>query len=338
MTAPVTAADYEALAAEILESAGTAPTAARSVAEALVRAEADGLSSHGLARLPTYCAQVVSGKVAGDATPILTRIGAAAARIDAADGFAYPAFDVAIEAIVEMAAASAVAVVAVANSHHFGVAGHHVERIAERGLVGVVFGNSPAGIAPWGGTAKLFGTNPVAFAFPRREHPPLVVDLSLSRQARGKIMLAAQEGRSIPEGWALDEHGAPTTDAQAALAGSMIPIGEAKGAALVMAVELMAAALTGSHFGYEASSFFTDAGDPPRVGQLLLAFDPKPLSAGTFPGRIEALVSEIEQQRGTRLPGTRRLANRAATGAEGLTVSEKTRRWMLDRTSAPEPG
>ena len=333
MSTPVSAADLQARAAAALENAGTAPEVARSVAAALVRAEVDGLGSHGLARLPSYCAQVASGKVVGDARPVLTRVGAAAARVDAADGFAYPALDEAIEVAAELAAESAVAAVAVTNSHHFGVAGHHVERLAERGLIGVVFGNSPAAIAPWGGATKLFGTNPIAFAFPRRAHPPLVIDLSLSKQARGKIMLAAQEGRPIPEGWALDEHGHPTTDPDAAMAGSMIPMGEAKGSALVLAVELMAAALTGAHFGFEASSFFTDGGGPPRVGQFLLALDPGPFSDGAFADRIEALLAAIESQEGTRLPGDRRLTRREAV-AGGLEVSAEMLQWLEEHSAA----
>src|SRR5690606_19350669 len=117
---------------------------------------------------------------------------------------------------------------------------YHVERLAERGLAGFAFGNSPAAIAPWGGKTGVFGTNPIAFAAPRKDGPPLVVDLSLSRVARGKIMVASQTGEPIPEGWALDADGRPTTDPKAALAGTMVPIGEAKGAALALVVEILA--------------------------------------------------------------------------------------------------
>ncbi len=300
------------------------------MARALIRAERDGLPSHGLARMQSYCAQVRSGKVDGHAEPAVSRLGAAAARIDAADGFAYPAFDLAVDTAIQLTADSPVAAIAVTNSHHFGVAGHHVERLAEAGLIGLVFGNSPAAIAPWGGNVKLFGTNPIAFGFPRRADDPLVIDLSLSKAARGKIMLASKEGRPIPEGWALDAEGNPTTDADAALAGSMIPMGDAKGAALVLAVEVMTAALTGAHFGFEASSFFTDSGGPPRVGQFVLAFVPGPFSDDSYLERLEVLLEAIEVQPGTRLPGSRRLDSRRRIDVEGITVPGELDAWLAE--------
>ncbi|MFQ5971235.1 MAG: Ldh family oxidoreductase [Alphaproteobacteria bacterium] len=310
--------ELEDLAARGLERAGTRSDAARSVARALVKANADGLASHGLARLPTYCAQVRAGKVDGGAVPTGSRLGASGARIDAGSGFAFPALDLAIEMAAEMARETPVVALAVTNSHHFGIAGHHVERLAERGLVGLIFGNSPAGIAPWGGARPLFGTNPIAFACPLPDLPPLVVDVSLSKQARGKVMIAAREGRPIPEGWAIDSGGRPTTDPEAALAGSMLPMGDAKGAALALAVEVLSAALTGANFGYEASSFFDDKGGPPRVGQFMLALAPEPFSDGTFLDRVGRLVDAILAEPNTRLPGSRRLAARAKSEAEGI--------------------
>lgn len=323
-----TAAELENLATEVLMKAGTAEPAAASVARALVRANRDGLNSHGLARLKAYSAQAAVGKVNGAAIPHMDNLGPAAARIDAGDGFAFPAFDLAIDTIAAMTESTPVAGIAITNSHHFGVAGHHVERLAERGVVGLVFGNSPAGIAPWGGSRPLFGTNPIAFGFPRIDDSPVVIDLSLSKQARGKIKLAAEEGSPIPEGWALDVDGNPTTNAAAAMGGSMLPMGDAKGAALVLAVEIMAAAMTGAHFGYEASSFFDDKGGPPRVGQFLLGLRPGPLSGGTYNERIEVLLAAVLEQPGTRLPGARRLGNRAVADQDGIDIPDDLFNWM----------
>lgn len=323
-----TAAELEKLASEVLIRAGTAEPAAFSVASALVRADSDGLNSHGLARLKAYSAQVAAGKVAGNAVPGLENLGQSAARIDANDGFAFPAIDMAIDTLVEMTTETPVAGIAITNSHHFGVAGHHVERLAERGVVGLVFGNSPSAIAPWGGSRPLFGTNPIAFGFPRAGADPVVVDLSLSKQARGKIKLAADEDRSIPEGWALDVDGNPTTDAVAAMDGSMLPLGDAKGAALVLAVEIMAAAMTGAHFGYEASSFFDDKGGPPRVGQFLLGFRAGPLSGGTYESRLEELLTAIVEQPGTRLPGARRIRIRKSSEEIGIDIPDDLIAWM----------
>jgi len=323
-----TAAELEQLATDVLMKAGTAEPAARSVAIGLVRANKDGLNSHGLARLKAYSSQVIAGKVEGQAVPMLEKLGQSAARIDANDGFAFPAFDMAIDALVEMTAETPVAGIAVTNSHHFGVAGHHVERLAERGVAGLVFSNSPQAIAPWGGSRPIFGTNPIAFGFPRADAPPVVVDLSMSKQARGKIKLAAEEGREIPEGWALDKDGNPTTDAAAAMGGSMIPLGDAKGAALVLAVEIMAAAMTGAHFGYEASSFFDDKGGPPRIGQFILGFNPGPLSGGTYTERLEVLLAAVTDQPGTRIPGARRVGIREKSEAEGIDIPDDLVSWM----------
>ncbi len=318
----ITLDEAQALAQAALERAGTATAAAQSVARALARAEADGLASHGLARVPAYAAQVASGKVAGQALPELIVLGAAGARVDAHYGFAFPALDLAIDAAAELAGGSCASAVAVTRSHHFGVAGHHVERLAERGLIGLIVGNSPGGIAPWGGRRALFGTNPIAFACPRRDAAPLVIDVSLSKVARGKVMVAAQRGEAIPDDWALDADGRPTTDAKAALAGTMLPLGDAKGAALALMVEILAAALTGANFAAEASSFFDDQGPPPGVGQCLIAIDPGPFSGGGFGERLEVLLGAIEDEPGARLPGTRRLALRDKAMAEGISVPE----------------
>ena len=314
-------AELETLAVQAFLRAKTSEANARSVARALVAAEADGLSSHGLSRLAAYCDQAIAGKVNGFATPKVIRSKPSVIAVDAASGFAFPALDLGVAAAVPAAKETGLAAVAVGHSHHFGVAGHAVERLTEVGLVGIAFGNSPAAIAPWGGSKPLFGTNPIAFAWPRTGRPALVIDLSLSKVARGRIMVAAQKGEPIPEGLALDADGQPTTDAKAALAGTMIPMGDAKGAALVLMVELLAVALTGSNFGWEASSFFDAKGPPPHVGQLLIAFDPAAFSAHAK-GRAEMAFRAIAGQAGARLPGERRVKLRAKAQAEGVDVPD----------------
>ena len=313
-----------ALVARALENSDTSAANAASVAQALVAAEIDGQKGHGLSRVASYAAQARSGKVNGRAVPRLTQPRPAALVVDAADGFAFPAIDLAIERLAALTPETGVAAAAIHHSHHFGVAGRHVERLAGLGLVALAFGNSPKAIAPWGGKAAVFGTNPIAFAAPRANAPALVIDLSLSKVARGRIMVAAQKGERIPEGWALDKHGNPTTDAKAALDGAMLPLGDAKGAALALMVEILAAALTASHIGTEASSFFTAEGPPPRVGQLLLAIDPGPLSGGAFAERLETVLTAMLDQPGVRLPGQKRLDGRARAAKGEIEVDGKT--------------
>jgi (2R)-3-sulfolactate dehydrogenase (NADP+) len=309
------------LARAALVACKTSDAAASAVAQALVAAEADGLAGHGLSRVAAYADQAMSGKVDGFAVPAVSRPRPGAVLVDARTGFAFPALAAAVDAVAEIAPVQGVVAAAVANSHHFGVAGHHVEAVARRGLIALLFGNSPAAIAPWGGTTPLFGTNPIAFACPRAGAEPLVVDLSLSKVARGRIMVAAQKGEPIPEGWALDAEGRPTTDAKAALKGAMVPMGDAKGAALVLVVEILAVALTGSNFGWEASSFFDAAGPAPRVGQFLIAIDPAAFGpAAATERRIADLCAAVLGQSGTRLPGDRRLAVREKATRQGITV------------------
>jgi (2R)-3-sulfolactate dehydrogenase (NADP+) len=223
-----------------------------------------------------------------------------------------------------MAAASGIAAAGFTRSHHFGVAGRHVERLAEAGLVALAFGNTPKAMAPWGGTQPLFGTSPIAFAAPHRGHLPIVVDMALSQVARGKILTAAQKGEAIPEGWAVDENGQPTTNAAAALKGALQPVGGAKGAALALMVEVLAVALTGARFGFEASSFFEAEGPPPGVGQFLIVIDPAAFGgADVFADRIAALAGMIESDGDARLPGSRRIALREKAAREGLAVDSK---------------
>ncbi len=298
------------LAFDVLQQHQTSTENAKEVADALICAEIDGQSGHGLSRIPSYIQQLSSGKVDGNAKPTIVSSNGAVIRIDAKNGFAYPALSLAIKEVASCSKKYGIAVASISHSHHFGQAGRHVERLAESGLIGLMFGNTPKAIPPWGGSKALFGTNPIAFSAPRGKAPPLVVDLSLSKVARGKVMLANQKNERIPQGWAIDEQGNPTTDAKKALAGAMLPIGDAKGSALALMVEILSAALTGSNFGFEASSFFDSEGDSPGVGQLIIAIDPGFFSGDVFSERMETIISAILEQPSTRLPGNKRLEKR----------------------------
>jgi len=298
--------------------AGVPEPVAVSVARALVAAEAEGQRGHGFSRLADYAAQVRSGKIAAAAQVTVTKTAPAACFINAGCGFAYPALDVAFEAGVPLARGMGIALLTIGNSHHCGALSAQVDRIAEAGLVGLMVANTPKAIAPSGAREPVFGTNPIAFATPRADGPPLVIDLSLSTVARGKVMAAKKAGTEIPLGWALDAEGRPTTDPEAGLAGSMVPIGEAKGAALALMVEILAAALTGSAFGSEAGSFFHAEGAPPRVGQTLILIDPG--ARGDYSARVSELLDAIAAMDGARLPGDRRRADLARAQSHGIDI------------------
>ena len=313
----------EARLTDIFAAAGASPANAASVAWALVTAEADGLKGHGLSRVPTYLAMLESGKIDGQVVPKASRPKPGVLAIDAGHGFAYPAIDLAIAEIPDLAREQGIIAAPIRRSNHCGAAGLHVERLAQQGLVAMLFANTPGAIAPWGGSKPVFGTNPIAFAAPLAGREPVVIDMALSKVARGPIVAAKQKGQAIPEGWALDVHGKPTTDAAAALAGTMVPLGDAKGATLAMMVEILAAALVGAHFGFQASSFLDAEGGPPDTGQLILAIDPHAMGGNWFDERMRALVHAIEAQEGTRLPGVRRLTLRAKARSEGIDMPEE---------------
>ena len=310
MPESMTRAAAEALVAKALAAAGAGPEMARLTAAALVDGELIGQAGHGLSRVAQYAAFLRNGRADGAAVPQLTAPRPGAALIDAGNGLAYPALALAEAEGAARARSQGVAFIGITNSHHSGAMGLPVARLARQGLVALAFTNSPAAMPVAGGRRPLLGTNPVAAGFPRTApHPPLVVDLALSTVARGTINGYAQRGQAIPEGWAVDAEGRPTTDAKIALTGALVPLGGTKGAALALVVELLCVALTGAAFGFEADGFFTNEGNQPRLGQALLVIDPGALAGqAAYLARIEALITAMLEDDGVRIPGQRHAA------------------------------
>ncbi|CAL63445.1 Putative dehydrogenase [Herminiimonas arsenicoxydans] len=319
----VTIDELTSLTMLALEKAGASLSAAKAAARALVAADAQGLASHGVSRVPQYTTFLRNGRSSTTAIPKIVHSKGGACLIDAQSGMAYEACALAIQTATARAREFGISCVGVTNSNHFGAAAVHLEPLGRAGLVGLAFSNSPAAMPAWGGKTPLFGTNPIAAIFPRRDAEPLVIDLALSEAARGKIMLAAKDGKPIPLGWAVDKDGKPTTDAKAALAGSMLPVGGVKGAMIALTVELLAIALTGSAFGFEADSFFSDEGNQPRLGQLFLAIDPGALAGSdVYFSRIETLLGMMLQDDGVRLPGERRHGLAVKAAQHGIEIPD----------------
>lgn len=324
--ATLTLGETRAHVQRVLQQAGAGEAMAAATAAALVLAEAQGLGSHGLSRVNQYAMHLRNGRVDGSAVPAVVRGKGGAVLVDAGEGLAFPACELAVQESIQRARDFGIAFAGVTNSHHCGVLVNHLLPVAEAGMVGLGFANSPAAMPMAGGRHPVFGTNPVAAIFPRAGQEPLAIDLSLSEVARGKLMVAAKEGRSIPEGWALDAQGRPTTDPRAGLEGSMLPFGAAggpKGAMLALVVELLVTALTGAQFGFEASSFFVDEGNRPRIGQAFLVIDPAAMAGrDVFAERMETLVREMLVDEGVRLPGARREDLRRQAQVQGLQVPD----------------
>jgi (2R)-3-sulfolactate dehydrogenase (NADP+) len=314
------------LVAAPLRQAGASDAMAQSTARALVLAEAQGLGSHGLSRVAQYATHLRNGRVDGAAVPRLLRRRGGALVIDAAEGLAFGACALAVQEAIAAAREHGVALAGVVRSHHCGVLVDHLRAVTQAGMVGLGFTNSPAAMPAAGGRHPIFGTNPVAAAFPRAQADPLLIDLSLSEVARGKVMVAAKAGRPIPAGWALDAQGRPTTDANAALEGSMLPMGAAtspKGAMLALVVELLVTAVIGANFGFEASSFFVDEGNRPGLGQVFIVIDPDALAGrASYLERVEVLVAEMLRDEGVRLPGARREALLRQAERDGVDVAD----------------
>lgn len=325
--ATILANELLTLATRALVNAGATEANAASTALGLVYADEQGTASHGVSRVPQYIGHMKAGRVDGKATPVMAKQHGACAIIDAKDGLAFPACDLAIATAKDIASRQGIAFVAVKNSYHFGAAIYHLEAIAKAGMVGLAFTNSPAAMAAAGGKRPLYGTNPMAAIFPRENADPLAIDLALSEVARGKLMVAAKEGKPIPLGWALDVDGNPTTDPAKGLKGSMAPLGaatgSAKGAMLALTIELLVTAFTGAHLGFEADSFFDVEGNQPKLGQAFLVIDPNAMGgAAVFAERIETLIAAMLADATVRLPGARRYDLQRRAQREGIAVPD----------------
>lgn len=306
-----------------LQGAGANAAQAGGIAAATVRAEQDGIRSHGLMYVPIYGEHVRCGKVRGDAVPQVSMPQPGRIVVDAGNGFAHAAIDAGFDQFVSAAKSQGVAAMTLHQSYNCGVLGHHAERIAEAGLLGLCFTNAPASIAPTGGKTPVIGTNPFAVGVPGNDG--FVIDQSASVVAKSEIMLCQREGKAIDPAWAFDADGNPTDDPNAALKGSMAPAGGYKGFGMGLLVELLAACLAEATLGKDASPFSGTAGGPPATGQCFIALNP----GSGFAERVSALTTAIVTQDGSRLPGARRKTNRARIQAEGVDVPQA----LLDRIS-----
>jgi len=324
------------LAARALAGAGASESMAEAAARCLVAADTQGLSTHGVARVPTYCGHLASGRARGDSRPRIVHEKPAACLVDAGDGIAFEACEYAVREAVRRARRHGVGLAAVTNSHHCGALGVLLEPVAEAAMAGLAFSNAAAAIMPWGGTRPIFGTNPVAAIFPRRAAAPLVIDLSLTQVTRGSIMLLAKAGKPVPEGWGMDAQGRPTTDPQQILlGGSLHAVGGMKGTMLALAVEVLACALTGAALSHEVESMHLAAGPPLRLGQMFVAIDPGALAGrDAYYDRIETLVKAMTADAAVRLPGARREIEHSRAREQGVEISEELFKELLSLANA----
>lgn len=316
--------DLTALMDDVFRKGGLSARQSGALARVLAAGERDACKSHGIYRVEGCLRTLRAGKVEPMAEPVVSTDGSAIVRVDGRGGFSSLAFETGLPALVEAGRRLGLGALVLNNCTHFTALWYEVEALAAEGLAAIAMCPSYAAVAPAGGTRPLLGTNPFAFAWPRPGGAPYVFDFATSVAARGEIELHRQAGRPIPQGWAIDAAGAPTTDPEAALEGALLPFGAHKGSALSTMIELLAGAMIGDLTSPEASAWLGDMTLAPRHGELVLAFDPGAFAGGVDPdplARGEAMLTAIAGQ-GARLPSERRFAARARAREEGIPLTE----------------
>lgn len=299
--------DVESTTRQALVRHGARADVAASVAQAVRIAEANGNKICGLYYLESYCSQLATGRVDGLAEPEVLIDRPGAVRVDGRYGFAQPAFDAGFPAAVEAARANGVCGYAVEHTHTATSLGYFTEQFAQAGLLAIGATNATARVSPPGGSTPILGTNPIAMAVPDGAGGvAFQFDFSTSAVALGKITMAAAAGEPIPLGWAVDADGQPTTDAKAALEGSLVSAGGYKGYGIGLLVEVLAAALTGSRLSAQVPALKAPDGPPHDLGQFYIVIDPTAYSGDGFYTQLTALAAAIAEQSGARLPGSGR--------------------------------
>lgn len=310
------------LARRVLRRAGLAEAHANAVAETIVAGERDGCASHGVYRLLVATRSIGAGVVSPDGDPVLEDSTPGIIRVDGRGGFAQLAFDLARPVLVKRARHHGIAALAITNVVHFAALWPEVEALAGDGLVALAMTPSHAWVAPAGGTKPVFGTNPIAFGWPRPGRTPFVFDFATSAVARGEIELHRRAGKAVPDDWGYDADGRATTDAAAVLDGAMRTFGGHKGSALAAMVELMAGPLIGEMTSAESIAKDAGRGGSPIGGELIIAIDPAGFLGGDVDrhlARAEAMFDAITAQ-GARLPSDRRYAARDVSLREGVVI------------------
>ncbi len=317
-TIELTLAEAIALCADAAMRAGAREATALALARSAVAAEAESQPNVGLAHFVDYLDAIAAGRIDGQATPAITRPAPTMIASDANGGAAHTGFDACFEDIVRAARTLGMALFSQRNSYTCGALGYFTGRLAEAGLLAIAATNGPALMAGSGGTKRVFCTNPLAFSAPATGGPPLTIDQASSATAFVNIRKAARDGRPIPEGWALDAAGNPTTDAAAAVKGALLAFGGARGANIALMVEVLSAGLTGANWSADAPPFTTGA-QSPGTGMLVIAIRPD-LIDPDFSWRLQKYLGRLEQEFGVHVPGRTKAAARAQAAKDGISI------------------
>lgn len=303
--ATVTLDEIEILSHKALVKHGASDWVSTEVSRAIRRAEETGNVICGLYYLESYCLQLASGRVNGTVEPVVSKPKPGSVHVDAKFGFAQAAFARAFSQAVETAQINGTASLAVSHAHTCTSLGFFTEQFAAKGLIAIGFTNASPVVAPPGGNKAVIGTNPIAMTVPGDNKPLMHFDFSTSAVALGKITMAKAAGEAIPEGWAVDADGNPTTDPEAALAGSLVSTGGYKGWGFGLMAEVLAAAVTGSVNSLDVGGLKLPDGAPHGLGQFYLLIDPG-THGDAFCARMSRIVEAVSEQPGARIPGADR--------------------------------
>ena len=285
------------------------------LSDLIMKAERDGSLSHGLFRLPAYVAGLKSGKINGKNRPKVSKITPSVVKVDGNNCLAPMVLNKSLPELIKAAKENGVAVLSITNSHHMAAMWPETEAIAEEGLVAFACTSYKPAVAPAGSIKPLFGTNPISFAWPRKNKPPVVYDMATASMAMGEVQVAKREGHKVPLGTGLTKEGKDTTDpAEIADGGVLLPFGGYKGSGIAMMVELLAGALVGDNFSYETAEKDNNDGGPPSGGEFILAISPDKLSNSDWDTHSSKFFEKMKSMGDVRLPGERRHKNRLDKG------------------------
>ncbi len=285
------------------------------LSDLIMKAERDGSLSHGLFRLPAYIAGLKSGKINGKNRPKVSKITPSVVKVDGNNCLAPMVLNKSLPELIKAAKENGVAILSITNSHHMAAMWPETEAIAEEGLVAFACTSYKPAVAPAGSIKPLFGTNPISFAWPRKNKPPVVYDMATASMAMGEVQVAKREGHKVPLGTGLTKEGKDTTDpAEIADGGVLLPFGGYKGSGIAMMVELLAGALVGDNFSYETAEKDNNDGGPPSGGEFILAISPEKLSNSDWDTHSSKFFEKMKSMGDVRLPGERRHKNRLDKG------------------------
>ena len=307
--------DIYNLAKKTLLANGCDEETSNILSDLIKKAERDGSLSHGLFRLPAYISGLKSGKINGKSRPVVSKITPSVIKVDGKNCLEPMVLEKGIPELIKAAKENGIAVLAITNSHHMAAMWPETEAIAEQGLVAFACTSYKPAVAPAGSIKPLFGTNPISFAWPRKNKPPVVYDMATASMAMGEVQVAKREGHKVPLGTGLTKEGKDTTDpAEIADGGVLLPFGGYKGSGIAMMVELLAGALVGDNFSYETAEKDNNDGGPPSGGEVILAISPDKLSQNNWDEHSSKFFEKMKAMGDVRLPGERRHKNRLDKG------------------------